>query len=213
MAEQFLRAWAADAALLGRVIGGRDRTLVARACSTDRCDEVRRSVESKHVTLEERLEGLIVGPQPTRTAWHNRRCMTLFADLYGVRVDNEPTLPGRGWQELGPAFAHWELAGLALLWDREPDWALGVGLSGDWPRIFMCPSAGLDSLIRELGAFDARVIEKIGVPRHVPRFGAGVWPLDRLASITAMLVGEISQWAKAAAREQHSLFIWLDGQQ
>ena len=212
MAEQWLEAWIVDADALAGVIGGKDHDLVARASRGPFADAFRERIDDA-VALEDALRAIVDGPEPTRAEWHNRRFMKLFAEALGTRVDNEPTLPGRGWQELAPAFAHWKMPHLARLWERPPAWADGVGFAGYWPRIVWAPPFTLAALIAELEAFDKRLPPRLGMPSSVPRFGEGDWEMDELADVVAMFTAELAQWARAAVNANLALFVWIEGAQ
>jgi len=64
---------------------------------------------------------------------------------------------------------------------------------------------------RELKAFDSAIVVERGVPKSVPRFGEGEWPMDDLAGELEHLVATWRTWLAAAKREKLSLAIWHDG--
>lgn len=207
-----MQAWAVDANALAAAIGGKDPKLLARACKRELADELREVVEEDgDATLEEQLKVIVDGKKPDAAEWHTLRCVTLLADALGTRVDNDITLPGRGWQELGPAFKHWKLPAVAKLWATEPAWAKRIG--GGWPHVMLAAQKVLPAIIDELTDFDPKSIIRTGVPKTVDRFGDGGWEMDSLSECIAELVDELKSCTKAARRKKRDLVIWLDGQQ
>jgi hypothetical protein len=212
VAEQFIRAWSVDAAALDRAIGGCDRTLVQRALDSELAEELHESAGRK-VPIEEQLDALVRGAAIKTASWNLRRTVMLLADAIGTRIDNEPTLPGRGWQFLAPAWARWGLTAVAKLWSTAPPWANRGAMAGEWPHLMIGACDALATISSELGRFDPRVVSVHGVPPEVPRFGEGEWPMHELGAQLAELTPELAGYAKAASGVDRDLIVWLDGQQ
>lgn len=203
-----------DATALGAVIGSKRAALVARLAKRKFAGDVRNVVEAgEDPALEYLLRDMVAG-KLQGPAYNYRRAMALVADGLGSRLDGELTLPGRGWQQLAPAWRHWGLDGLAKLWSTEPAWAKKKGLRSDWPRVLVAPPTALAGLIRGIEKFDHNLINARGVPTSIDRFSdPAEWPLDMLSTQIAHIAGEVWLWAKAAKKKNKALVLWLDGQQ
>jgi hypothetical protein len=208
MSSQFLQAWLVDAATFSGVIGSKDKTLVKRACAASIAKELEQDVEDLAAAFASLVDGTL-----DRASWTARRLMTLVADAWGKRVDTGLTLPGRGWQFLGPAWKHWGLKATATLWTTEPAWAKKKPFAGEWPRIMWGKPEVAAAIVDETARFQPRIVVDKGVPSQVERFGEGEWPMEPLSEQIAAIAKELHQVAKAAVRAKKSLAIWLDGGQ
>ena len=213
MSEQFIQAWAVDLSKVGAAIGSKDTALLAKLVEQDLADDLREVFEDDdEAELEVILGELIAGKPKSAAPYTFRRALALFADLHGKRVDDEEvTLPGRGWQDLAPAWEHWKCPAIAALWSTEPAFANTRGIKTPWPRILLAAPAAHPKLAAEGTKLTEATIEKLGVPPGIDRFSDGEWPLDELAPIVVEAARAIASWARPA--KKRSLLLWLDGQQ
>lgn len=211
MSEQFLRAWAVDESVLRASLGSKDAKLLARTKKSELAEELEELFDDDgDEPLAEQITALVMGKKPIGSTWSTLRCLSLLADVVGARVDDEITLPGRGWQDLGPAWKHWELAEVAKLWTRAPAWSKKYG---DWPWLMLAPAAELPALGAELRAFKPSSIAERKVPKKVARFGDGGWEIPDLIEVVEELRGELLRCVGAAARKKKDLLLVLDGSQ
>jgi hypothetical protein len=214
--EQHMRAWAIDASRLKRVVGGGNSKLLSKL-RRPIVDEVREMVErSDIITLQTLVDEVTGNALVATNAYRYRRTCELVLEAIGTSLAPPiKVMPGKGWQALGPALRHWKLPLTARLWERIDPWpwkAHRTTREVAWPLLRIVHRVELGPVIREVAAFDADTIVRLGVPRTVPRFGEGEWPMDALQAEFEHLLGVWSTWFAAANRKKRDLAIWHDGQ-
>jgi hypothetical protein len=210
MADQFLQAWAVDPTRVAAMIGSKDPELLARLARTRAAKELASELQGDE--LAARLQQIVDGKRDAAPSWDLRRCLACVADVAGTRLAGEVTVPGRGWQDLGPAWRHWGLRAVARLWQREPRWARRKLYAGAWPRILWADPPQVEALLRELQDFDPRVIVEAGFPDGLPRWSEDRDVEDEEPELLHILT-HLKRWARSTCRTQRGLAIWLDGQQ
>lgn len=211
MAEQFLRGWAVDSSAVATAIGSNDKKILARAKRSDLAEELEELFDDdSDEPLDDQLAAIIAGEEPIGATWSTLRCFSLLAEALGSRVDDEMSLPGRGWQDLGPAWKHWGLRKVGTLWAARPKWAKEYD---DWPVVMLAKGEALPALRAELESFDPQVVVERQVPKSVPRFGDGGWAMTDLVKVIRELRSELLRCSKAAIRKKTDLVLFLDGAQ
>lgn len=235
MSEQFIKAYAVDAAALHGLTGSGDGDVLKRAKrKRNLFEEITDLLEEwgDSLTIEEVLLEITSGGVTPKHAYEYRRVLQIVAEVLGTPLKpDEITLPGRGWHELGPAFALWGLERLATLWMTLFAWPAfspaktktkakvkaksKAKAAGEvaWPRALLVERSSIAALEKELKSFDATRIAKRGVPKTVPR--ADEWTREELTEILTPFFATMITWlAKARPMKPRvDLLIWVDGQQ
>jgi hypothetical protein len=200
--DQFFRAWAIDPDALDDLVGGD----LIKPRKSRVVDDVRQMVGGD---LDSLFREIASGKLDPTHPYRYRRIAELACDHVGKKLSGGATKPGRGWQALAPAWKHWKLPAIAKAWSAVSAWPWRGKSRVEWPRLLIISE--LSALERELKAFDSAIVVERGVPKSVPRFGEGEWPMDDLAGELEHLVATWRTWLAAAKREKLSLAIWHDG--
>jgi len=223
MAEQWIRLFAVSAAKLEDFVGSNDVALANSIAGGDGAEEVAALIEERDCELGDILADVVRDELDDDHAYLYRRALEAVASELGQDTHAEATMPGRGWQELGPAWRHWGATRVGGVWGGEPSgnktfpwpWTEVVPeRECRWPVAVVFANKDLESLIAELESFDVKTIAERGVPSEVSRFSEqDYWPLDDLAGEIANVISALRGGARVARREQTDLLLWHDGQQ
>ena len=213
MAEQFLKAFAVDVRALDRVVGCKDEKLLAKILKHDLAEEVAELIAENDFELEEILREIMFGKLDKKKPYTYRRALELVATVVGKTLSGEVTLPGRGWQEIGPAWKHWGQKTLATFWggrcnkNPEYNWPFSKP-SVDWPIAWVIPRAKTAKLKKELRAFREKTAIARGVPKGIDRFSEGErWPIQDLVREAMGVTKTMAKWCKNT-----DVLVWHDGQ-
>jgi hypothetical protein len=213
MSEQFIKAFAVDPKKLDHVVGCKDEKVLQRALAADAAEDVAELVGERDLELEAVLREIMFGKLVTKRAYVYRRTLELVAATVGKALGDEATMPGRGWQDIGPLWRHWGMPTLASVWggggseNPECTWPLRK-MNVDWPIAYWIPKKKLPRLKKELVAFRTKKAIAKGIPEGIPRFSEGEWPIDDLANELDAVVRVLRGWCKAS-----DVLVWHDGQQ
>ncbi len=222
MAEQFVSAWALDHQALYGMLGSQDDKLVARIKKRPSYEDVADLIKEAYGSkiMDYVFDDLLKNRITTQRAYAYRRLVEVLADIYGKRLaPRELTLAGRGWQLLRKAFPVWGQERLSKYWGGNWDFCwpwphYRHDATIGWPIVFLVPRRTATAIRKDLDKLDAARIEKIGVPKRIPRFGdPEKWPIDELAPEVLRITKAIQKWC--AALEEHpdrDLLIFHDGQ-
>jgi hypothetical protein len=223
MSEQFIKAYTISLAELYAIVGKGDPDFVARALEHDVADEVGELLGETGLELEEVLSQLTAGKIAADNAYGYRRVLELVAGTVGTALEDEATMPGRGWHELGPAWKSWDQPALASIWGGESSgnanypWPWKENDDDHdcgWPVAIAVPNKALQALGTELAGFVEKTVIERGVPKSIDRFSdPEYWPLEDLAGEIANIVAMLIEWIAAARESNTDLLLWLDGQQ
>jgi hypothetical protein len=221
MAEQFIKAYAIREEALYGLVGSKDRRAAKRVSEAAEESDLGELMEEADLEVDEVVEQIVAGRLRRENAYGYRRLLEAVAAVLGrtLRPD-EVVMPGRGWQELGPAWRGWGQKQLAASWggswsgNRELPWPWKRGPQVDWPVAILVPRRRLKDLRAELTTFATRVVLDRGVPAAIDRFGdEEAWPLDELAGEVAHVHQGLLAWVDAAVKARRDLLLLHDGQQ
>lgn len=220
MAEQWIKAFAIELEALRKVVGG-EAALVERALQYTLAEEVDELVEEADFELEALLHELVSGRLVEENAYGYRRSLELVASVVGEDLPWEAVMPGRGWQELGAAWASWGLVVLGKHWGGGSDnnqsrwpWPPTSKSWNMWPIAVEVPNRSLSAIAEELDAFDEKVVIERGVPTEIDRFGdPDYWSPEQLATQLAEVVIVVRAFVARARELDLDLLLWHDGQQ
>jgi hypothetical protein len=222
MAEQFLKGYAIDIEALYGVVGGNDVELARRALDHELADEVGELVEEAGLELKAIVGEIVAGQLQTEHAYGYRRVLELVAAVVGEPLDSwEAVMPGRGWQELGPAWTRWGQEALGAIWggaasgNSALSWPWRSGdHSARWPIAIVVPRDATTKVLEELKRFEAAAVVERGVPGSIDRFSDPEdWPLADLADEIEQVVEVLRAFLGEAIAGATDLLLWHDGQQ
>jgi hypothetical protein len=223
--EQFMRGFVLDVAALNAVVGSKDRKLVARVLKHPTAEEVNDLIDERHtrLSLEAAMIEIVDGKLRAAHAYEYRRTLEIVAALLGESVAPAPTLPGRGWQELGPAWSHWGLQRLGKIWggaqsgNRELPWPWTSprrDRAVRWPIAVIVLRRDVAAVLAEVKAFKAKTAALRGVPTGIARFSdAAYWPVEDLAGEAEHAAKAVAKWLARGAATKRDVLILHDGQQ
>jgi len=170
-------------------------------------EEVNELIEERDLTLEAVLREIMFGKLDRKKAYGYRRALEVVAAEVGKPLADEVTLPGRGWQDIAPIWKRWGAPVLASLWGR-PSFAWPMAkMNVEWPIAYVIPRAKAAIVKKELTAFRAKKAVEKGIPRGIPRFSEGQWPIEDLADELVGAANIMRKWCKG------DVLVWHDGQQ
>jgi hypothetical protein len=207
VSEQFIKAFRGDAKALERIPGSKDRKLVKRILALDVAEEVGELVAERDLELEDVLVEIVDGKLSKKHDYVYRRVLELFAAAVMKPLDDEATLPGRGWQDLTPAWKHWGQKTLAKFWAGDHGWPWKKN-PVRWPIAYVIPAKSIAALGKELKSFGEKTVYAKGIPRGIDRFSE-YWSVELLAPE----VDNAAQAIRAWCRGKGDLLVWHDGQQ
>jgi hypothetical protein len=215
MAEQWLKGFAIDRCELDAVVGSNDDALIGRIVAS--AEDIAELIERGERTAESCAAELIRGALDPDNAYAYRRLLEAVAEVAGRSMESwEAVMPGRGWQDLGPAWAAWDQPAMAAIWGRASSWPWPAASSAPevtWPIGTIADREEVASLREQLGRFDPGIVLRRGVPASIPRFGdPDHWPPIDLAVELRELVAVIRAMATDAGADAE-LLLWLDGGQ
>ncbi|MFD8598259.1 hypothetical protein ACFV1L_24970 [Kitasatospora sp. NPDC059646] len=182
MAEQYVTAFAVDAALLLRLPGSGGPGLPGVPPSA---------------ALTELLSGrLRAGADSRYTA-----LLPALAGTLGTPL-GEVVLPGRHWDELTGVFRALRLPALATLWSRRWPWPDGATDDGPWPCPTLTPHAALPAVLADLDALD---------PGALPDHPTDHLEDEDLEDAAWFLSEHLPTWASHAHTQALDLLLLRDG--
>ena len=207
MSEQWIKAFKGDAKKLDKVVGSKDRKLVDRILESDFVDDIVELLEESDNDLETVLVELIEGKLQKSNAYAYRRVLEHVAGDVMKDLDEEATLPGRGCQDLAPAWKHWGVPTLARVWGGTLGWPWKKN-DCEWPIAYVIAPKEAAAIAKELKGFREKTVLDKGVPKGIDRFSDD-WTPEDLAPEVSNAAEVIRGWCKAKG----DILVWHDGQQ
>ncbi|GCE01053.1 DUF7691 family protein [Embleya hyalina] len=158
MAEQYVSAFAIDAAVCFGLIGSHDEIAVRKTLKTledsNAADRLLRATDSDEVeaALREIVDDRLDPARAGGYGW----LLELLGPTFGVPLGSV-VLTGRGWDRLEGAFRSWDLAALADVWARPWTFPWGSDVAPDpdpWPFPMFASKTESERIHLELAAFD-----------------------------------------------------------
>ncbi|MFJ5924166.1 hypothetical protein ACIQF6_16365 [Kitasatospora sp. NPDC092948] len=182
MAEQYVAAFAVDAALLLRLPGSGGAGLPG----------IHRSA-----ALAELLSGRLRADTDSRYT----ALLPALAGTLGTPL-GEAVLAGRHWDELTGVFCTLGLPALAALWSRRWPWPDGATDDRPWPCPTLTPCTALPGVLADLAALD---------PGALPGHPTANLEEDDLEEAAWFLTEHLPTWASHAHAHSLDLLLLRDG--
>ncbi|MFD8482422.1 hypothetical protein [Kitasatospora sp. NPDC059673] len=182
MAEQYVTAFAVDAALLLRLPGSGGPGLPG----VPRC-----------AALTELLSGRLRADADSRYT----ALLPTLAGTLGTPL-GEAVLAGRHWDELADVFRALRLPALTGLWSRRWPWPDGATDDRPWPYPTLTPHAALPAVLTDLAALD---------PKALPDHPTANLEDDDLEDAAWFLTEHLPTWASHAHAQSLDLLLLRDG--
>ncbi|MFD7641289.1 hypothetical protein ACFV4P_11605 [Kitasatospora sp. NPDC059795] len=182
MAEQYVTAFAVDAALLLRLPGSGGAGLpgIPRSAALTEllAGRLRADADSRYTALLPALAGTLGTPL------------------------GEAVLAGRHWDELADVFRELNLPALAALWSRRWPWPDGATDDRPWPHPTLTPHAALPGVLADLAALD---------PEALPGHPTAHLADEDLEEAAWFLTEHVPTWASHAHTRSLDLLLLRDG--
>jgi hypothetical protein len=205
MAESFIKAFAVDTKKLDAVVGCKDERLLAKLLDGNMVEDVDAVFEDNDCTVEEVLREIMFDDDlEPEDAYFYRRALEVVADVVGRPFEQQATMPGRGWQHIGPIWEDWGQPTLASVWGGQKPypWPLRK-MNVAWPIAFLVTASQTVQMKKELAQFRPGK----SIPEGIPRFSEGDWEWDDLAGEMENIAKIVATWCDG------DILVWHDGQQ
>jgi hypothetical protein len=206
MAEQFLRAWSINQTDLYSVVGKKDEVLIKKVKENeDLTEEIDDLIQDwGEYSFGEALRDIIDGNLNEERSYEYLRTLEAILELNGESHEEEVTLPGRGWQDIGPLFSSWKLPTLQKLWSNKQlsfPWKSEEKIDlPDWPISMVLEKDMINNLKTELENFDPKLLKKYPLPERQ----------EGLEEEVGFFIETMLMWLNDSKKD---LILLLDGQQ
>ena len=210
MASQILKIVAVNQNDLASVVGSKDAKFTRITLRHRLADEIGEMIEEDTgEALADILDEIVAGRLDRDHAFEYRRALELVATIVGKPGRGAIEFPGRGWQDLGPAWKQWGAPTVAKVWgggwSRNPDspWPWKRGSQVDWPVAYVIPRAHVPKVEAELASITIARVVKRGVPAGIARFSDEEhWPITEIARV-------IAPAARKAGVHRATVYRWM----
>ncbi len=217
MASQILKIVAVNQNDLASVVGSKDAKFTRITLRHRLADEIGEMIEEDTgEALADILDEIVAGRLDRDHAFEYRRALELVATIVGKPGRGAIEFPGRGWQDLGPAWKQWGAPTVAKVWgggwSRNPDspWPWKRGSQVDWPVAYVIPRAHVPKVEAELASITIARVVKRGVPAGIARFSDEEhWPITEIARVIAPAARKLARWLHGVRSD---VLVWHDGQ-